>query len=159
MQLGQNLPADGPHVRPETRHVRREVPDNPGEVDHVPQEPRDICREKKTGKNSMKLLTWNACRLLAGGRELALVNILPSTGADVATITECKIPEGSGEFSVAGYSTFSPPPNAGGKTQGLMLVKNDLAVRANVKVMADIMDPAFQSVWLHFNYHTIGSSP
>jgi hypothetical protein len=36
----------------------------------------------------MKLLTWNACRLLAGGRELALVNLLTSTGADIATITE-----------------------------------------------------------------------
>jgi hypothetical protein len=56
----------------------------------------------------MKLLTWNACRLLAGGRELALVNILTSSGADVATITECEIPEATREFSVAGYTTFSP---------------------------------------------------
>jgi hypothetical protein len=64
---------------------------------------------------SMKLLTWNACRLLAGGRELALVNLLQSTSADIATITEWEIPEGSGEFSVAGYTTFAPPPNAGGK--------------------------------------------
>jgi hypothetical protein len=134
------------------------VPNNPGEVDHVQQEPRDVCREKKTGKNDIKLLTWNACKLLAGGRELALVNILTSTGADVATITECEIPEWSGAFSVAGYTTFSPPPNAGGKTQVLVLVKNDLAVRANVKVMADIMDPAIQSVWLHFNHHKIGSA-
>jgi hypothetical protein len=57
----------------------------------------------------MKLLTWNACRLLAGGRELALVTLLTSTGADVATITECEILEGSGEFSVAGYTTFLLP--------------------------------------------------
>jgi exonuclease III len=65
----------------------------------------------------MKLLTWNVCRLLAGGKELTLVNLLQSTGADVATITECKIPEGSGEFSVAGYTTFAPPPSLqGGKT-------------------------------------------
>jgi hypothetical protein len=78
------------------------VPDDPGEVKHVPEERHDVCREKKMGKNSMKLLTWNACRLLAGGRELALVNILTSTGAEVATITEREIPEGSGEFSVAG---------------------------------------------------------
>jgi hypothetical protein len=34
--------------------------------------------------------------LLAGGRELALVNLLTSTGADVATITDCEIPEGIG---------------------------------------------------------------
>jgi hypothetical protein len=136
------------------------VPYDPGEVDHVPQEPRDdSCREKKTGDNTMKLLTWNACRLLAGGRELALINILTSSGADVATITECEIPEGSREFSVAGYTTFLPTPSLqGGKTRVLILVKNDLAIRANVKVIANIMDPAVQSVWLHFSHHHIGSS-
>jgi hypothetical protein len=89
----------------------------------------------------MKLLPWNACRLLAGGRELALVNLLTITGADVATITECEILEGSGEFSVAGHTTFAPPPNAGGQTRVFELVKNDLAIRANIKVIADIMDP------------------
>jgi hypothetical protein len=120
------------------------VPDDPGEVDHLPQEPRDdSCREKKTGDNTMKLLTWKACRLLAGGRKLALVNILTSSGPDVAAITECEIPEGTGEFSVAGYSTFSPTPSLqGGKMQVLILVKNDLEVRAKVKVIADIMDPS-----------------
>jgi hypothetical protein len=93
-----------------------------------------------------------------GGRELALVNILTSTGAEVATITDCKIPEGSGEFSEAGYTTFSPTPSLqGGKTRVIILVKNDLAVRANVKVIKDIMDPAVQSVWLHFSHHRIGS--
>jgi exonuclease III len=107
----------------------------------------------------MKLLTWNACSLLAGGRELALINILTSSGADVTTITECKIPEGSWEFSVAGYTTFSPTPSLqGGKTQVIKLVKNDLVVRANIKVIKDIMDPAVQSVWLHFSHHRIGSS-
>jgi hypothetical protein len=106
----------------------------------------------------MKLLTWNACRLLAGGRELALVNILTSTGVDVATITECEIPEGSREFSVAGYTTFLPTPSRqGGKTRVIILVKNDLAVRVNVKVIKDIMDPAVQSVWMHFSHHRIGS--
>jgi exonuclease III len=106
----------------------------------------------------MKLLTWNACRLLARNREWALINILTSTGADVATITECKIPEGSREFSVAGYTTFSPTPSLqGGKTRVLILVKNDLAVRANVMVISDIMDPAVQSVWLHFSHHRICS--
>jgi hypothetical protein len=139
------------------------VPNDPREVNNIPQEQREDCREisdkeKNKGKNSMKLLTWNACRLLTGGRELALVILLTSTGADDATITECKIPEGSGEFSVAGYTTFSPPPNAGGKTRVLVLVKNDLAVRANVKVIADIMDRAVQSVWLHFNHQSIGSA-
>jgi hypothetical protein len=89
---------------------------------------------------------------------LALVNILTSSGADLVTITECKIPEGSKEFSVAGFTTFSPTPNQGGKTRVLILVKNDLAVRANVKVIADIMDPAVQSVWLHFSHHRIGSA-
>jgi hypothetical protein len=140
---------DRPHVRRDTCQVRREVPDNPGEVNHIPQETCDNCREKKTGDNTMKL---------AGGRELALVNILTSTGVDVATITECKILEGSREFSVAGYTTFSPTPSLqGGKTRVIILLKNDLAVRANVKVIKDIMDPAIQSVWLHFSHHRIGS--
>jgi hypothetical protein len=80
-------------------------------VVHVPHEQPADCREKKTGDNTMKLLTWNACRSLPGGRELALINILTSTGADVATITECKIPAGPGEFSVAGYTTFLPTPS------------------------------------------------
>jgi hypothetical protein len=107
----------------------------------------------------MKLLTRNACRLLAGGRELALINILTSSGAYVATITECEIPEWSGEFSVAGYTTFLPTPSLqGGKTRLIILVKNDLAVRAKVKVIKDIMDLAVQSVWLHFSHHRIGSS-
>jgi hypothetical protein len=115
--------------------------------------------EKKPDRNSMKLLTWNACRLLAGGRELALVNLLQSTGADVATITECKILEGSGELSVAGYTAFAPPPSLQGrKTRVLILVKNYLAVRANVKVIANIIDPAVQSLWLHFSHHSIGSA-
>jgi hypothetical protein len=93
------------------------------------------------------------------GQGVGLVNNLTSSGADIATITECEIPEGSGEFSVAGYTTFSPPPSLqGGKTRVLILVKNDLAVRANVKVVADIMDPAVQSVWLHFSHHRIGSA-
>jgi hypothetical protein len=101
------------------------VSDDPGVVDHVPQELRNFCREKKTGDNTMKLLTWNACRLLPGGMELALVNILMSSGADVATITECEIPEGSIEFSVAGYTTFSPTPSLqGGKTRLLMSENN-----------------------------------
>jgi hypothetical protein len=65
VQVGQDLPVDSPHVRRDTRQVRQEVPDNPGEVDHVPQETHDDFREKKTGDNTMKLLTWNACRLLA----------------------------------------------------------------------------------------------
>jgi hypothetical protein len=94
----------------------------------------------------MKLPTWNACRLLARGRELALSNLLQATGANITTITKCKIPEGSGEFSVAGYTTFAPPPSVGGKTRVLVLVENGLAVRANVKVITDIMDPAVQSV-------------
>jgi hypothetical protein len=89
---------------------------------------------------------------------LALVNILTSSGADVATITEFNILEGNGEFSVAGYTTFSLTPSLqGGKTRVLILVKNDLAVRANVKVIADSMDPAVQSVWLHFSHHRRGS--
>jgi hypothetical protein len=71
----------------------------------------------------------------------------------------CEIPEGSGEFSVAGYTTFSPTPSLkGGKTRVPILVKNDLAVRANVKIIADTMDPAVQSVWLHFSHHRINSA-
>jgi hypothetical protein len=33
-------------------------------------------KEKQKSEKSMKLFRWNACRLLAGGRELALVNLL-----------------------------------------------------------------------------------
>jgi hypothetical protein len=174
------------------------VPDDPGEVSHVLQEPGNNRREifdvhlkvalrgsEKKAENfprrgfrcgsdrtglflaaggekltdcSMKLLKWNACRLLARGRELALVNLLQSTGEDISTITECKIQEGSGEFSVTGYTTFTPPPNAGRKSRVLVLVKNDLAVRANVKVITVIMDPSVQSVWLHFSHHTISNA-
>jgi hypothetical protein len=75
-----------------------------------------------------------------------VVNLLQSTGPDVATVTECEIPEGFGEFSMAGYTTFAPPPSLqGGKTRVFILV------------IADIMDPAVQSVWLHFSQHSIGS--
>jgi hypothetical protein len=60
---------------------------------------------------------------------------------------------------MAGYTTFLPTPSLqGGKTRVLILVNNDLAIRANVKVIADIMDRAVQSVWLHFSHHRIGSS-
>jgi hypothetical protein len=59
---------------------------------------------------------------------------------------------------VAGYTTFSPSPSLqGGKTRVLRLVKNDLAVRANVKVIKDIMDPDVQSVLLQFSHHRISS--
>jgi hypothetical protein len=76
-----------------------------------------LAARKQKSENSMKLLTWNACRLLAGGMELTLVNLLQATGADIAIITECEIREGSGEFSVVGYKTFAPPPSSqGGKT-------------------------------------------
>jgi hypothetical protein len=39
----------------------------------------------------------------------------------------------------------------------LVLVEKDLAVRANFKVITDIMDLAVQWVWLHFSQHAIGS--
>jgi hypothetical protein len=39
----------------------------------------------------------------------------------------------------------------------IVLVENSLAVRANVKVIHHIMDPAVQSVWLHFSHHLICS--
>jgi hypothetical protein len=54
-------------------------------------------KQKSEKSPSMKLLTWNAYRLLAGGRELALVNLLQASGADIATISECKIREGDRE--------------------------------------------------------------
>jgi hypothetical protein len=49
---------------------------------------------------------------------------------------------------VAGYTTFAPPPSAGRKIRFLVLVENGLAVRANVKVITDIIDPAVQSVFI-----------
>jgi hypothetical protein len=56
----------------------------PGEVSHVLQEQGTDRRETDGGllvkSPSMKLLTWNAYRLLAGGSELALVNLLQATG-------------------------------------------------------------------------------
>jgi hypothetical protein len=58
---------------------------------------------------------------------------------------------------VAVYTTFSLPPSAGRKTRVIVLVENSLAVWANVKVIKDIMDPAVQSVWLHFSHHVMGS--
>jgi hypothetical protein len=59
---------------------------------------------------------------------------------------------------VAGYTTFPPTPSPqGGKTPVIILVENDLAVRANVKFIKDIMDPAVQLVWLHFSHHHISS--
>jgi hypothetical protein len=85
------------------------------------------------------------------------VNLLQATGADVAAISECKILEAMEDFSVAGYTTFSPPRSAGGKTRVLVLVENSLKVRANVKVIKGIMDPVGQSVWLHFSHHVICS--
>jgi hypothetical protein len=39
----------------------------------------------------------------------------------------------------------------------LVLVENSLAVRANMKVIKDIMDPAVQLVWLHYSHHVIDS--
>jgi hypothetical protein len=69
--------------------VRQEVPDDPGE--DVLQETDNVCREVNRGQltkyPTMKLLTWSTYRLPAGGRELALVNLLEATGADIATIT------------------------------------------------------------------------
>jgi hypothetical protein len=55
---------------------------------------------------------------------------------------------------VAGYTTFSPSPSLQGRKTRVII----LAVRANVKVIKDIMDPAVQSVWLQFSHHCIGSS-
>jgi hypothetical protein len=95
--------------------------------------------------------------LLAGGRELALVNLLQATGADITNITECKIPEGTEEFSIAGYTTFSPMTRAGGKTQSDRLVENGLKVKANVKPIHNIMDPSIQLMWLHFDHQVISS--
>jgi hypothetical protein len=186
-----------PHVQQETPQVRPKVPDDPGEVSHVLQEPGHDCRETDDGQLgalrgsekegthiplwsdfrsecaglflaakekqksekslSMKLLTWNVCRLLAGGRELALVNLLQATGADIATVSQCEIPEGTGEFSVDGYTTFTPAPSGGGKTRVIVLVENSLAVRANVKVIKEIMDLSVQLVWLYFSHHVISS--
>jgi hypothetical protein len=63
-----------PHAHQETPQVRLEVPDDPGEVSHVLQEPGDVRREIDDGQleksPSMKLLTWSACRLLAVGGSL-----------------------------------------------------------------------------------------
>jgi hypothetical protein len=65
---------------------------------------------------SLTLVTWNACRLLIAGKELALVNLLKATGADVATIKKCELPHTMAKFSVAGYTTFVPLAPEGGKT-------------------------------------------
>jgi hypothetical protein len=92
---------------------------------------------------------------LLGGRELGLVNLLQATEADIATVTECEILEATGEFSLAGYTTFSPQTRAGGKTGVILLMENSLAVRANVKAIYDVMDPAVQLEWLHFSHHVI----
>jgi hypothetical protein len=68
-------------------------------------------------------------------------------------------PGGDWGVQCDGYTNFSLTRSLqGGKTRVLILVKTDLAVRGNVKVIADIMDQAVQSVWLHFSHHRIGSA-
>jgi hypothetical protein len=37
----------------------------------------------------------------------------------------------------------------------IVLMENSLAVRANVKAIYDVMDPAVQLEWLHFSHHVI----
>jgi hypothetical protein len=59
-------------------------------------------------RNSLVLMTWNASRLLSSGRELALSNLLVSSAVDIATVTECEMPETANNFAVAGYTTFHP---------------------------------------------------
>jgi hypothetical protein len=57
---------------------------------------------------SLTLMTWNASRPLSSGRELALLHLLTSLDVDVATVTECEIPETVKDFALAGYTTFFP---------------------------------------------------
>jgi hypothetical protein len=58
---------------------------------------------------------------------------------------------------VDGYTTFSLSTQAGEKTQVIVLVENSLAVKANMKLIHDIMDPSIQSDWLHLDHHVIRS--
>jgi hypothetical protein len=96
-------------------------------------------------------MTWNASRLLSSGRELALSNLLISSSVDIATVTECEMPETANNFAVAGYTTFHPlVPKGKSKTRVIILVKNDLITRANAQVCQDLMDDKTQSVWLRF---------
>jgi hypothetical protein len=91
------------------------------------------------------------------GRELALVNMLEAPGADIATITKCELPDTTAEVSVSGFTTFTPLNPATGKTRVVIIVENSLAVKANVKLSLDLMDPLIQLVWLHFDAHVIRS--
>jgi exonuclease III len=96
-------------------------------------------------------MTWNASRLLSSGRELALTNLLVSSSVDIATVTECEMPETANDFAVAGYTTFHPlVPKGKSKTRVIILVKNGLVTSANVHVCPDLMDSQIQSVWLQF---------
>jgi methyl coenzyme M reductase subunit C len=82
---------------------------------------------------SLTLMTWNASHLLSSGRKLALLHLLTSSDVDVATVTECEIPETVKDFAVAGYTTSFPKvPEGKSKTRVITLVKNDLVASANV---------------------------
>jgi hypothetical protein len=100
---------------------------------------------------SLTLMTWNASRLLSSGRELALLHLLTSLDVDIATVTECEIPETVKEFAVADYTTFFPKvPEGKLKMRVISLVKNNLVAKANVHLCPDLMDCQTQSIWLRF---------
>jgi hypothetical protein len=105
----------------------------------------------KQDRNSLVLMTLNASRLLSSGRELALSNLLVSSSVDIATVTDCEMPEMANDFAVAGYKTFLPlVPKGKSKTRVIILVKNGLVTSANVHICPDLMDNQIQSVWLRF---------
>jgi hypothetical protein len=140
----------GPNFLQDPLYVRQEVPD-------IWQEVTDNQRLTPLFP-SLTAMIWNANKLLSAGRELTLVNLLEATGTDIVTKMDCELPHTTDEFSVAGLTTFLPFVLAGGKTRVIVLVKNNLAMKANVRLCADLMDPRIQTVWLCFDVHLIRSS-
>jgi exonuclease III len=110
----------------------------------------------KTHKlGDLVVLAWNCNRILHGSRELDLVNLLTATAADIACLSETEIPAESAPFAVDGYSTFYPLLKKGAKARVLILVKNELAVRANARVEATLMTTEFPSVWIRLDAHLV----
>jgi hypothetical protein len=113
----------------DANNTARDATDSAGEMVDPPGQDR----------KSLVLMTWNASRLLSSGRELALSNLLISSAVDIATVTECEMPETANDFAVAGYTTFHPlVPKGKSKTRVIILVKNDLVTRANAHVCHDL---------------------
>lgn len=91
------------------------------------------------------VVSWNCDGVLSSSRELDLLNLLDSTEADVATLSQAEIPAASAPFAVNGYATFYPTTEADAKVRVLVLVKTKLAAQANAGVVDSLQSTDFPS--------------